>query len=159
MRRNYWILLASISFIIFSCNGKIDLEKDKDAIKSLIEGEIRASFYGDFQSWVNFFAHQPYTVIMQTDRHASYYWEGWEEINTTARDFIRPGRTAGRIYEGYDDYVVKVYEEAALVTFKTKTTIIRKGDEFDIELIGSEVRLLEKQDGEWKITYLGSIIH
>lgn len=158
MKKHHWIVVVSIPFIFYSCQRRIDPKEEGKAIKSVIEGEIKASFYGDYESWTDFFAHKPYTIYHFIDKGICNCWEGWENISAAAGTFIRPERTSGKMYEGYYDYAVKIYEEAALVTFKTKTTVIRRGDEFDLVLIGSEVRFLEKQDGEWKITYLGSYI-
>ena len=138
-----------------SCQEKIDIEKEKEAIKAVIEGEIKASFDGDYETWTTFFVHEPYTFWLQASQERYSNWKGWEEISSTAKDFIKPDRAGSVIHEGNYDYTIRVYKEAALVTFKSKITDIE--EEETSEYIGLEVRFLEKQDGEWKITYLGTV--
>lgn len=142
-----------VLFIGSSCQ-KINVEQEKEAIKSVIDAEIRASFYGDYDSWINCFAHEPYTFWLQADQVEHHYWQGWEEISTAAKDIIKPERTAGKIYEGYYDQYIKVYKEAATTFFKSRTTVIRQDDGEEYEQVGMEVRFLEKNNDEWKITYL-----
>lgn len=155
--RHLCILFAFVMFSGHSCQKRADIEQEKEAIRTVIEAEIKASFYGDYESWTNYFAHEPYTFWFLDDQGEYDYLEGWEEISAAAKDLIKPERTAGRIFEGCYDYNIRVLEEAALATFRTKTTIIQKEDEYDYPLIGSETRFLEKKNDEWKITYSGTI--
>ena len=157
MKKHQWILFLFTVFLVCSCQKKSDMEKEKEAIKSVIEAELKASFYGDYESWKDFFAHEPNTFCFHSDRGNCNSWVGWEEIRTEAKNFIRPERTAGRIYEGYYDYSVRICEESALATFKTKMIVIQISDTYDCEITGTEMRVLEKQDGQWKITYLGTV--
>jgi hypothetical protein len=134
---------------------EIDVAKEEEAIKAVIEGEIKASFNGDYESWTNYFAHETYTFWLQASQGGYVCWKGWEEISRNAKGFIKPDRAGSAIYDGSHDYTIKVYENAALVTFKTNIT--GKSEDGSINYNGIEVRSLEKQNGEWKITYLGTV--
>ena len=138
-----------------SCQEKIDIEKEKIAIKAVIEGEIKASFEGDFESRTNFFVHEPYLLWLQAHQKNFTYAKGWQEINSMAKEFITPDRVGSMIHDGNYDYTIRVYKEAALATFKAKITVVQEDGSYELE--GLEVRSLEKQDGEWKITYLGTV--
>jgi hypothetical protein len=152
------IFLFFAVLVITGCTPpveEIDVAKEEEAIKAVIEGEINASFDGDYETWTNFFAHKPYTFWLQAGQGGYVCWKGWEEISSNGKDFIKPERPGSAIYAGSYDYTIKVYKNAALVTFKTKITAKREGESINID--GIEVRSLEKQNGEWKITYLGTV--
>ena len=134
---------------------EIDVAKEEEAIKTVVEGEIKASFDGDYETWKTFFAPEPYTFWLQAGQTGYTCWKGWEEINSNAKEFIKPDRMGRIIYEGSYDYTIKVYKNAALATFKTR--IKGKEEDENIKYDGIEVRSLEKQDGKWKITYLGTV--
>ena len=154
MKKYFWILTVIIIILFDSCLKNSELEREKEAIKSVIEAEIKSSFYGDYKSWSELFTHGPNTCCFYSDQGTCYSWSGWEEISLAATDFIKPERTRGKIYEGYYDYSVRFCEESALVTFKTKLIDIQLGDEYDCEITSTEMRFLEKQEDQWKITHL-----
>jgi hypothetical protein len=148
------LLVLAILFLT-SCEEKIDIEKEKEAIKAVIEGEIKASFDGDYETWTTFFANESYTFWLQAWNDGYISWTGWQDISTAAKEWVKPERKGTRIYEGNYGYIIQVYKESALAIFKCKSSIA-EADEQD-ELIGLEVRALEKKNGEWKITYLGTV--
>ena len=153
MKKYLFPLVVLATLFIISCEEKIDIEKEKEAIKAVIEGEINASFDGDYETWLTFFAHEPYTFWLQASKGGYSSWKGWEEINLNAKQFVKPDRKGSIIHEGNSDYTISVYKESALAIFKCKLTEADGGD----ERIGLEVRALEKKDGVWKITYLGTV--
>ena len=70
-----------------SCQEKIDREKETDAIKKVIEDEIRASFNGDYETWTTFFIHEPYLLWLQATKTGYSYSNGWDDLNTEAKKF------------------------------------------------------------------------
>jgi hypothetical protein len=140
MKKYLLTLFAIILLAGTSCQEKIDIEKEKEAIKAVIEGEIKASFNGDYDTWTTFFAHEPYAFWLQANNERYVSWKGWEEINSNAKEFLTPD-------------AINVYKESALAVFKCKLLITETED----KLIGLEVRALEMKNGEWKITYLGTV--
>jgi len=130
-------------------------DADRKAIREIVESEIKTSFIGDYQKWSEHFAHETYTCWMQAAQTGYWFWRGWDEINTAMKEFVKPSRAGSLILEGVTDYVDRIYKDAALVTFTAKITQIIDGEK--TEVIGREVRSLEKKDGTWKIIYLGTI--
>ena len=156
INRNLWIILLIVQVIGISCQ-KVDIDKEKEAIKSVIEAEIKASFYGDYASWTKLLARKSITFWQIGEKEDCSYWKGWEEICNAARDFITSERTEGRIYEGYYNLNIKVYKKSAMVSYMSKSTIIQKYNYQEKEVVELEVRYLEKTDRNWKILYLGSL--
>jgi hypothetical protein len=150
------ILLALMVLVFFiSCQPKIDVNAEQEAIKAVIEGEINASFNGEYEKWASFFVHEPYVLFLQAGKTGYVNLKGWEELSSSAQKWVKPERKGTIILEGNSDYVFSIFEDAAWVSFKTTSSII--SDSSKSELIGIEVRTLEKHDGNWKIAYLGSV--
>jgi hypothetical protein len=135
-------------------NGQTDNENEEAAIKVVIEGEIKASFDGDYNTWTSYFVHEPYIVWMQAWKEGKSCLKGWQEISAEAKNFVKPERKGTIIFNGNYDYTIRIYENAAYVSFRCKSTnMFGQSKESD----AMEVRFLEKHDGTWKIAYLSSI--
>jgi hypothetical protein len=135
-------------------NGLNYNETEEATIKAVIEGEIKASFDGDYNTWASYFVHEPYLVWMQAWKDGKSCWKGWQEISAEAKNFLKPERKGSIIFNGNYDYTIRIYDNAAYVSFKCKSTnMFGQSKESD----AMEVRLLEKHYGNWKIAYLSSI--
>jgi hypothetical protein len=150
----------SILFVIalFTCpilKGQTANAKEEAAIKAVIEGEIKASFDGDYDTWTSFFVHEPYMVWMQAWKDGKACWKGWQEISTQAKNFVKPERKGSMIFNGNYDYLIRIYDNATYVSFTCKSTRISQGQSNVSDAM--EVRFLEKHNGIWKIAYLSSI--
>ena len=155
MKKYLLILFTLIFMVIAPCKAKTDIAKEEAAIKAVIEGEIKASFDGDYVRWTTFFVQEPYTVWMQAWKQGYACWKGWQEISTSAKNFIKPERKGSITFIGNYDYTIKIYDKAAFVSFKCKSTSITEGQNRESDAM--EVRFLENHDGNWKISYLSSI--
>lgn len=128
-----WTSFIFILLTVTSC-GKIKLEQEKEAILSVIEAEMKTSYYGDYESWRKLIAHKPYTFWQTGDHKYSRYWEGWEDLS------------------------IRVQKKAASAFFKSKITLIEQDNHQEYELTRAEARFLEKDNGKWKIVYLSGTI-
>ena len=161
MKKIFYSILALLLIAgSYSCQEKIDIEKEKEAIKAVIEGEIKASFDYDYESWTNFFVQESYLFWLQAGHKGYTYGKGWEDINSAAKEYFANAKEKDwrkPILNECYDYTIRIYSRAALATFKAKITPrIREGkNNYERETL--EVRTLEKQDGEWRITYLGTV--
>jgi hypothetical protein len=155
MKKLLCLLIVISLFICPSLKGQTNNAKEEAAIKAVIEGEINASFNGDYITWEGFFVHEPYLVWMQAwkDGYGSYV--GWDEIGIQAKNWVKPERKGTLIFNGNYDYKIRIYDNAAYVSFKSKSSLNSGGQGNDSESM--HVRLLEKHDGIWKIAYLSSI--
>jgi len=155
MKKSLLTSFILIFFTCLSCKEKIDLVKEEANIKAVIEGEINASFNGDYGTWTGFFAQEPHMVWMQAWKDGYVSYKGWQEVSAAAMTWVKPERKGTIIFNGNSDYTIKIYGNAAYVSFKCKSTRISQGQNIEIEAM--EARLLEKHDSNWKIVYLSSI--
>jgi hypothetical protein len=155
MKKSLSVLFVIALVACPSLKGQTDKAKEEVAIKAVIEGEINASFNGDYNAWTSFFVHEPYMVWMQAWKEGKSCWKGWQEISTEAKSFVKPDRKGRIIFNGNYDYIIRIYNNAAYVSFKCKRTSISQGQSTISDSM--EVRFLEKSVGGWKIAYLSSI--
>ena len=154
--KKYLITLFALFFLGgISCKEKSDIPKEEAAIKAVIEGEIKASFDGNYDDWTNFFVHESYVVWMQAWKDGYVSWKGWQDIDASGKQFIKPERKGTIIFNGNSDYTIRLYKNAASVSFKCRSTRISEGQNNEIDAM--EFRILEKNNGAWKIVYLSSI--
>jgi len=154
--KKYLLVLFGLIFLAgTSYKEKIDIAKEETAIKAVIEGEIKASFDGDYERWATFFVQEPYMVWMQAWKEGYVSWKGWQDVSVAAKSWVKPERKGSIIHNGNNDYTIRIYENGAFVSFKCKSTIISEGLSKESEAM--EVRFLENYDGKWKIAYLSSI--
>ncbi|HUX94549.1 MAG TPA: hypothetical protein VMV47_02355 [Bacteroidales bacterium] len=155
MKKSLSVLVVIALFACPSLRGQADNAKKETAIKAVIEGEIKASFNGEYDNWASFFVQEPYLVWMQASKERYSCWKGWQEISTNAKNFVKPERKGSLIHNGNSDYTIRFYNNGAFVTFKCKITNISEGQSTQEE--AWEARILENQGGKWKIAYLSSI--
>jgi hypothetical protein len=144
---------------LFACQPvapKFDLEQEKAAIQKVIAEETETYYRQDFAGWKNTYADAPY--------FRSYcYWEGWPEKVRAYNGFdtlaqlkkaqfeqdktIWKGSTEERSHENF-----RIFPEVAWYTFEQHSY-----EKDTRKFLGRslETRILEKQDGQWKIVYLG----
>jgi hypothetical protein len=133
--------------------------KEMKAIQEVIEGEIRASFGGDYAKWKDYSVQEPFTLWMQGAKDNYYYKKGWEAINGSMKPLLEKRKTPGAdtkyVLKGCSNYIFRIYKDAALVHFTANISVESTGS--TKEMISKEVRSLEKKDGAWKIVYLGTV--
>ncbi len=126
------------------------LAQDEDAIKSVIARETSAFLNVDYKSWADTWLKVPYAYRSYSDATTTTYVEGWEELNRTFADYFKTARPANS--EIINDWIeIKIFEKGAYVRFTQKIK-----DSVELEET-SQIRVLEKKDGEWKIVCLGAI--
>ena len=137
-----------------------DPNAEEAAVMQVIEGESAAFWQKDFDQWSSYWAHGPYVRIMG-------WWEdggisvseGWEAISTGMKKLMdenpEPNPTAGLVRR--ENVNMRVSDAMALVTYDQYG--LDTGDErMDMPGLSRETRVLEKQDGQWKIIYVGWLL-
>ncbi len=155
MKKFISVLFVIALFTYPSLKGQTENTKEEASIKTVIEGEINASFNGNYDNWAGYFVHEPYVVWMQAWKDGYVSWVGWDDIGKEAKNWIRPERKGTITFNGNYDYKIRIYNNASYVSFRCKSTRISQGQSNVSDSM--EVRLLEKHNGSWKIAYLSSI--
>ena len=146
------------------CQEKINIEKEKEAIKAVIEQAMAASYdEADYDQIVNNWIHEPYALVSYASKYDQWHIKGWQEMDELFKkhasyfDSIQLAQNWKYVsFENYD-YTIRVYQQCAWASFYSKFIFTMQEANLDKEIL--EVRFLERHEGEWKIIYSSTVDH
>jgi len=137
------------SLLFFVVSSRLTAQ-DEEAIKAVIAKETSAFMNVDYKGWADTWLKVPYTYRTYSDATTSSHIEGWDKLNKTFAEYFRTARPAHT--EITNDWIeIKIYGNGAYVRFTQKMK-----DGIDMEET-IQMRVLEKNDGKWKIVCLVAI--
>jgi len=147
--------IPKATFFLISCvlgmistDNFAQTDPDKEAIKYVITKETSSFFNVDREHWSETWMQTPYAYWSFADSSASSFLDGWETIDKTFDEYFRTQKPSqAQINDAWIE--VRVYGNGAYARF-----IQTLKDGIDTE-VTSQVRVLEKQNGKWKIVCVG----
>ena len=128
----------------------VSAQVDKDAIKAVIAKETQSFMNVDRKSWSETWHQAPYSYWSYSDSTGTSFVEGWEALNKTFDEYFKTQKPSkAKITNEWIE--VRVYGTGAYVRFLQKVE-----DEIDRDET-SQIRVLEKKDGKWKVVCMGAI--
>jgi hypothetical protein len=146
--------LVTLSFLLICLLTSAWSQKkpagDVEAIKSVISKETSSFMNVDFKSWSETWAHEPYSYWSYSDSTGTSYVEGWDQLTKTFDKYFRTQKPSqAKITNEWIEF--RVYGTGAYVRFIQKVA-----DDIDRDET-SQMRVLEKKDGKWKVVCVGAI--
>jgi len=156
------IILLSVICIIFSnCTQQpgtpaVEFEKEKAAIQAVIARETESYYKQDFDTWKS-------TYLQSPAFRKFAYWEGYPEKVISRIGFESLATEKKKQFDANETLWLGSIEERTNENFRISSDMAwytfeqnsySKGTR---TLLGKslETRILEKENGEWKIAYLG----
>ena len=151
------VLVATVSLNSCYYTSKvIDVEKEKQAIRSVIARETETYYNQEYEKWKETYINEKY--------FRSYgYWDGYAEKVRAYNGFDTLSAFKKKQFEQNKTYWIgstaeksnenfRIYDGIAWYTFDQVS--YENGTR---KFLGKsvETRILEKQEGKWKIAYLG----
>jgi hypothetical protein len=137
-----------------SCQEKIDIEKEKEAIKAVIENHVNSAFAKDFAQLSKSLQQDESLIMLGAGKDSYQYGVGWEEISSFHKERMENNPSPSTDKLQFTNYKIKVYKESAWAVYNL---IVHNSEgEFLFENIA--IRFLEKVNGEWKIVYMSWIL-
>lgn len=154
MKKTVCKLLVLILFAGTSCEEKIDIEKEKEAIIAAIENETNSHLARDIDQHSKSFLQDESLVMQFAGKEDYEAYNGWENISSLYKEYYEDSPSPSTDKYQFTNYNIKVYKESAWAVYD-ETSHNSEG-----EFLGknTSVRILEKVDGEWKIVYLSFVI-
>jgi ketosteroid isomerase-like protein len=157
MKRFFFPFLLLFILIFSACQEKLDVAKEKEAIIAALKGESDAYLAMDSTKWMSYWVQDDLTLRVDVSEE-SYNIMGWKQMYETMKANMQ-NDTVLADYKDMkftkSDYVIKVHPDCAWAFFNEKFTATYKGEPIETE--DTQVRILEKVDGQWKIAFMGSI--
>jgi hypothetical protein len=143
------VILAVFSFA--SCEEKIDIEKEKEAIIALIEEETASYYASDSERWSAVFLQDSTFFNITALKTGFNYSDGWESFLSDRKEYIEEEREESKYVR--TPIRIKIYEESAWVVCE-EVTLFNDGKTVWKQLL---TYFLEKQNSKWKIVYTNMI--
>ena len=138
-----------------SNNGEqelVNLEKEKKAIIKTLNDETKAAFQRDYEGWEAKWVHDPTITKTYINFADSSFSEslGWDEINNFVKKYFKEHPEPEPVPALVDKIDVRLYGNGAWVTYEQNDSI--RG-------LKRETRLMEKENGQWKIASMQTTIY
>lgn len=150
MKNPLVFLVVILLLVSYSCKEKIDIEKEKEAVMALIQGETDAYFARDYEKWCSFYAGDSIAAWMWADPYGYGIDKPWY-LSSWKSDFTNNKPVENKQVK--TPIEIKIYEETAWIVFDTKSI----GENSAIAEDAIFTYFLEKHDGTWKIIYKNRI--
>jgi hypothetical protein len=140
----------STLFIYLAVSMATAQPNDIAAIKAVIAKETQSFFSVDRKNWEDCWWSVPYAYWSYSDSTSTSYIEGWEGLRKTFDSYFKTAKPSNA--EIVNEWIdVRVYGNGAYVRFVQKVKDEIEHDET------SQVRVLEKKDGKWKVICVDAI--
>lgn len=128
------------------------IEQEKEAILATLNNETKAAFQRDYQAWTTHWVHDPNITKTYIDFAENTFSEsvGWKEISQFVKTFIEEHPEPEPVPTLLDNIDVRLYGNGAWVTYEQQDSI--RG-------LKRETRLMEKENGVWKIAGMQTTIY
>lgn len=152
MKTYIQILIATILLTSISCMQKIDIDKEIEAIKAVIEEETKAYLDQNFERLAKTHLQDETSFRMSVGKDGFQTIIGWQAIGDKLKSWTSADWEDINAKFRNTDYKIKVYPQSAWAVFTQTWDYTYKGKQYVIPSL--ETRFLEKVDQEWKIVYL-----
>ena len=145
-----FIFLVIISLLYFSsCEEKVNVEKEKEAIKNVFEQESAAFFNQDYVKMGGYYLNDPSTVKMFIGEKGIGRYDGWDKINIqNQKETSDTTWDRKKIQANFLNYQINVEDETAWVLCDTHWEGIFKGDTVTLDQF--RISVMKKVDDQWK---------
>ena len=154
MKKYVLTILALVLLAGTSCQKKVDIEKEKEAILALITEETNAYHDKDFERFAACYVQNEINIrILGGEGEKISYTVGWEEVGASFKELFENNPDPTPNNEVKKNIKIKVYNDCAWVVFEEEDFT----DEGESNGKGIGTNFLEKVDGKWKIAYLSRV--
>lgn len=159
MRKNHKTSLSIVliaTLCVLGCqqheDSTLNFEAEKAAILETINGETKAAFTRDYESWKSKWVQEPSLTKTYINFADSTSTEtlGWAEIDAFVRTYIKEHPEPDPLPQMVEDVEIRLYGTGAWVSYEQKDPA--RG-------LKRETRLMEKVDGVWKIAGMHTTIY
>lgn len=146
------LVIAAVSFT--ACEKPIDYEKERADIIAVINLETDAYLARDFETCCATHVHDSLNMRLTAGPDSYVFLEGWEQVGKhlsgdETEDDLSPNLN---ISVEKSNFRMRIYPSSAFVVCDQLWT--SKFDDDVTEISSIQVRLMEKIEGEWKISFV-----
>jgi hypothetical protein len=145
--------VIGLTLLFSSCQPKVDVEKEKAAIRAVIEDEKNGFFGKSFEKMAATWVQKATSVKMYMSQEGESDLFGWAKISEGDKENISKDYSDySNIHLEFSDFQFHVYENSAWVIFKATWDWIYKDKPEKHEQ--TRIMAFEKVEGKWKTTLM-----
>jgi hypothetical protein len=159
--KNLLIALSIVLLAACTASNSTNNPAEIDAIKAAIENETNSFYKVDRPAWESTWVQANHAYWSYSDSTGTSYIAGWDNINKNFDSYFKTqvanrnidvAKPANELAIERDWQEVRVYGDGAYVRYTQKV----KDNQIDRDET-SQIRVMEKKDGVWKVAYVGII--
>ena len=150
MKRYFWPVIILFVFFATSCQQKVGLEKEKEAILAVLHEEAIAVVATDFDRFKATHVQDSLETRVELGIYGYNVYQGWEEVGTLMEDYLEGNQMKNPVNRK-ENVHIKVSGNSAWLTCDNIWNIGSEGSQK--EKNNFQIVFLEKIQGEWKISF------
>ena len=159
MKTYNYVLFAGLC-LLGALSASAQDSKEVTAIKAVLEKETQSFFNVNRKDWEDTWMKVPYSYWSYSDSTGTSFIEGWDNISKSFDEYFKTQVSSRPIDVAHQKanitierkwHDIRVYGNGAYVHYTQKVN-----DKIDHDET-SQIRVLEKKDGKWKVICVGVI--
>ena len=151
MRRYFWPLFAIFIIAGTSCQQKVNIEKEKEAILTVLYEEGAAAIAKDKERVFDVHVQDSMESRLELGIYGYNIYKGWDEVKNLLDDFVGGDLQLANPVNVKENVILKVAGKSAWLTCDNLWTWSVDGVQGGYNNI--QIVFLEKIKGEWKISF------
>jgi hypothetical protein len=148
---SFMLTAVVLSYLLIGCKPKVDIEKEKEAIKAVVDGETQAFASKNSTAFKDLYIQDESQTRASLSGSDLSVTEGWSKMKNFADSIPLLDWSQMQDYKFKHDFLaIKVIDNVAWVIFTNSTSAANKGVQYQQKELQEMV--LEKNDGKWKIS-------
>ncbi|MFC1539506.1 nuclear transport factor 2 family protein [Candidatus Latescibacterota bacterium] len=153
MKNLIYVFTALILVSIVACTGTIDIQKEEEAIKAVMEEEKDAYFNQDFNTISASWVQKPSSVKIFMIESGPTEYVGWEKISAGDKEALsQVVPNFKNMTVTFSDYVFDINNNNAWVMCKATWDGLYNDQQMHFEQ--KRIQTFEKDGGKWKFTLI-----
>jgi len=153
MKTNALALVSLLLLVSSSCQKKVDVLKEQEAIKAVMEEEKNAFYNRELEGIAATWMQKPSSIKLYMNKNGQTQLIGWDKIYEDDKEYLKTDTLdRKKIDVKFSDYQFNIYENNAWVMFKAIWNIPQNDTTYIFEQ--TRISAFEKTDGKWKYTLM-----
>ena len=154
--KKYLLPLVILALLVgTSCEEKVDIEKEKEAIMAVIKQETDAVVAMDMERLFDLHVQDKLDTRLQTRENDYTIYAGWDEIRALFESWEESGRSVEDSKNSKENVILKVMGSSAWLICDNIWKWTSEGEPNGMENI--QISFMEKIEGEWKFSFTAYI--
>jgi hypothetical protein len=159
--KNLLLAFVVVAFAACTTSNSSNGPAEMEAVKAAIEQETNAFYKVDRAAWESSWVQANHAYWSYSDSTGTSYIEGWENIAKNFESYFKTqvanrnidvAKPATELVIERANWEIRLYDGGAYARYTQKV----KDNQIDRDET-SQIRVMEKKDGVWKVAYVGII--